>query len=109
MTEINIYPSIQVNENQISYEISTYIRKPYRGKYYFWVIRENTFWDERHTEKQKTQDRLDVHKRFHKQVYSVIILGKVNPKLRATDNTTIFKTDSDIRTEEQRLIDLYNG
>jgi hypothetical protein len=107
MKQKAIYPEIDI---QILYmggktlvTLETFLRKTYRGKYYLWK-----FWKEFETVGDLIgEEAIVLMKRFNKEVYRTIILGKVDPKLVLHTGgicRPAFELDTDQTPEHVRLI-----
>ena len=98
-----IFPDIIREKKRNMLVFRTSIRKMNKGnkKYYFYSIVQ------RHQLPVSKKEEWDIILRFITMCYKVILLGKVNLKLRLPDGSTFFKADDDNTPERNRLIRIH--
>jgi hypothetical protein len=95
-----IYPELDTIRTIDRIMFRTKLIKEYQGKYYYW-----------HFSREYGATDIDIINLiyalnlFHKEVYKVIILGKVDMNLKRADGEPWFELAKDQIPEEQRLKD----
>jgi len=104
MSEDNpIFPDIRHKYSVIhgveQLTLRTHIRKKRGKKWFLWVVFKTLPITE-------SNDINEVYKAFIKEVYAVIVLGRI-PKKAEIDDRGLFVVDTKQQSEEERLMSLY--
>ncbi len=93
-----IFPLFNVYKIMGGYAFHTVLRKKYRGKWYLWTFYRKLVCDNPKFESQ-------VFSAFMMDIYLIMLLGKVKPKLMGPDGF-VFVLDDDQRDEVERIRDI---
>jgi hypothetical protein len=93
-----IYPEVDTIRTIDRIMFRTKLIKEYQGKYYYWHF-------SREYEILNINDLIRAIDTFHKEVYKVIILGKVDMNLKRADGESFFELAKNQIPEEQRIKD----
>jgi len=96
-----IYPDYDLYMRDDCIEIRTRVRKLYEGKYYFWDIIQRY-----EQENYSLIDFCHFIDKFIKDVYRIIVLGKINTNIIDSSGVLVFELDSNQQSEKERLIKL---
>jgi len=93
-----IYPEVETIQTDDAIELKTKLVKESDGKYYYLNFYKKYKVD-------NIYDIISAVNRFHKEVYHVIILGKVDTNLKMPDGSPSIELAEEQITEEQRVRD----
>lgn len=92
-----IYPMIQSKRNGNTLSMETFLRKKHRGKWYLWPFSRNAYVPE------GRMDFSSAVSSFNRDIYMVMLYGKVDPKMKGFGGEPYFKLDSNQMDEKLRM------
>lgn len=94
---MNIYPSLEIDQEAGEVIIRTAVRKEHKKKWYLWhIVSRNLIAD-----RNPVQVLLESLERLHKEAYNVILVGKVDLSLKYDGNSqAVFELDPDCQISE---------
>lgn len=92
-----IFPIININREENSLEMLTYVRKKHRGKYYL-----SKHYRSAYVPKGQNDFTAAVSS-FSRDIYLFQIFGKINPKLRNSKGYPVYLLDEEQKDEKERM------
>ena len=96
-TDKHIYPVINVQREENTLKLNTFLRKKHWGKWYLWEFSRNAYVPEGNTNFTAAVSS------FNRDIYQAQLRGKVDPKLKLGNGDLVWELDKDQRSEEERL------